>query len=36
MVQDIGDKFVIIAEAPMEFSGHQVRVRGGQIEIASD
>jgi len=36
LVEDIGDKFLIIAEAPMEFSGHQVRVREGKLEIASD
>jgi 3-oxoacyl-[acyl-carrier protein] reductase len=36
VVEDIGDKFVIIAEAPIEFSGHQVRVRAGKVEIATD
>jgi 3-oxoacyl-[acyl-carrier protein] reductase len=36
MVEDIGDKFLIIAEAPLEFSGHQVRVRDGKLEIAPD
>lgn len=36
MVQDIGNKFVLLAEVSMEFSGHQVRVRGGKIEIAAD
>lgn len=36
MVDGIGDKFVIIAEASMEFSGHQVLVKDGKVEIALD
>ncbi|MBM2810776.1 MAG: dehydrogenase [Chloroflexi bacterium] len=36
MVDAIGDRYVIAAEAPMEFSGHQVVVRDGRLQIASD
>lgn len=35
-VSDVGDRYVVAAEAPMEFSGHQVVVRDGKLEIASD
>jgi len=35
-VEDVGNRYVIAAEAPMEFSGHQVVVRDGKVEIATD
>ena len=35
-VEEIGNRYVIAAEAPMEFSGHQVLVRDGKLEIASE
>jgi hypothetical protein len=35
-VDDVGDRYVLASEAPMEFSGHQVVVRDGKLEIASD
>lgn len=33
-VETVGTRYVIAAEAPMEFSGHQVVVRDGKLEIA--
>jgi len=35
-VDEVGDRYVIAAEAPMEFSGSQVQVRDGKLEVASD
>lgn len=35
-VEDVGDRFVVAAEAPIEFTGHQVVVKDGKLEIASD
>lgn len=35
-VDGVGNNYVIAAQASMDFSGHQVRVRNGQLEIASD
>jgi NAD(P)-dependent dehydrogenase (short-subunit alcohol dehydrogenase family) len=35
-VDEVGDRYVIAADAPMEFSGHQVRVMDGKLEISSD
>lgn len=35
-VEDVGDRYVIAAEASMEFTGHQVVVKDGKLEIASD
>jgi len=35
-VEAVGNRYVIAAEAPMEFSGHQILVRDGKIEIAPD
>lgn len=36
MVDEVADRYVIAAEAPMEFSGHQVLVRDGKLLIAED
>ena len=36
MVEAVGNRYVIAAEAPIDFSGHQVVVRDGQLEIARD
>jgi len=33
-VETVGDRYVIAAEAPIEFSGHQVVVRNGELEVA--
>jgi NAD(P)-dependent dehydrogenase (short-subunit alcohol dehydrogenase family) len=35
-IDTVGDRYVIAAEAPMEFSGAQVTVRDGKLEIAND
>ena len=35
-VDAVGNRYVIAAEAPMEFSGNQVAVRDGKLEIAND
>ncbi len=34
-VDTVGTRYVVAAQAPMEFSGHQVVVRGGKLEIAA-
>jgi NAD(P)-dependent dehydrogenase (short-subunit alcohol dehydrogenase family) len=36
MVEAVGNRYVIAAEAPIEFSGHQVFVRDGKLYIATD
>ena len=33
-IESVGNRYVIAAEAPMEFTGHQVSVRNGVLEIA--
>lgn len=35
-IEEVGDRYVVAAEAPMEFSGHQVMVKDGRLEIAAD
>jgi 3-oxoacyl-[acyl-carrier protein] reductase len=35
-IDAVGNRYVIAAEAPMEFSGNQVAVRDGQLIIAQD
>ncbi len=35
-VEGVGNRYVLAAEAPMEFSGHQVVLRDGHLEIAPD
>jgi hypothetical protein len=35
-VEDIGNRYVLAAEAPMELTGHQVVVRNGKLEVAED
>jgi 3-oxoacyl-[acyl-carrier protein] reductase/2-hydroxycyclohexanecarboxyl-CoA dehydrogenase len=35
-VEDIGNRYVLAAEAPMELTGHQVVVRNGKLEAADD
>ena len=35
-VESVGDRYVIAAQAPMEFSGHQVTVRDGALAIVED
>jgi 3-oxoacyl-[acyl-carrier protein] reductase len=35
-VDAVGNRYVLAADAPMEFSGHQVVVRDGALAIASD
>lgn len=35
-VDAVGDRYLIAAEAPIEFSGHQVVVRDGKLLIADD
>jgi NAD(P)-dependent dehydrogenase (short-subunit alcohol dehydrogenase family) len=36
LVDSVGNRYVVAAEAPIEFSGHQVFVRDGQLHIAND
>jgi 3-oxoacyl-[acyl-carrier protein] reductase len=33
-VDTVGNRYVVAAEAPMEFSGHQVIVRDGKVEVS--
>jgi NAD(P)-dependent dehydrogenase (short-subunit alcohol dehydrogenase family) len=36
-VEDVvGNRFIIAAEAPMEFSGHMVQIRNGKVVLAPD
>lgn len=35
-VEDIGNRYVLAAEAPMELTGHQLVVRNGKLEPAND
>ena len=35
-VESVDNRYVIAAEAPMEFSGHQVTVRDGVLTIVQD
>ncbi len=35
-IDSVGDRYVVAAEAPMEFSGAQVTVRDGKLQIAED
>jgi len=35
-VEEIGNRYVLAAEAPMELTGHQVVVRNGKLEPAND
>lgn len=35
-VDDIGNRYILAAEAPMELTGHQVVVRDGKLEAAED
>ena len=33
---NLGNRVVMLAEAPMEFSGHMVRVHDGKLALAPD
>ena len=35
-VESVGDRYVLAAQASMEFSGHQVTVRDGALAIVED
>jgi 3-oxoacyl-[acyl-carrier protein] reductase len=35
-IDSVGNRYVIAAEAPMEFSGNQVQVKDGMLEIMND